>query len=470
MDRSKFFLIYIFPFLVLGIVLVMALATVWPAGHSGYTMDERLVLEILDLVNEHYVEPISRKNLTRRAIRGIVSDLDRYSDFLDVEAARVAEEDNLGEFGGLGVHIDIDSSKRIGRLLVSRPFREGPARAAGILPGDRIVGVDGEDLPLIRDVADLGRVVRRLKGTVGSRVRLMLERDEGETAVRLERELTRARVQVETVLACRLVDPDAGIGYLRIESFKERTVKELDAALARLNTEGMKALVIDLRKNGGGLLRRAAQVADRFLSRGVIVSTRGRHPEENESFDATQRTSVPEGLPLVVLINLGSASASEAVAGALQDYRRAVILGGRSYGKGVVQSVYRMGRTETSLKITTSRYYTPAGRCIDRIYAANRRGYTGGIIPDVLVKLTVPEDKLVFGPGGEWERWLADEVDPRTPPPPPRYPDSVDWQLTSALDLIRGSYPPGRALPDRSRKKKSARRPAAHPPVNGEPR
>lgn len=469
MDRSKFFLVYIFPFLVLGIVLVMALAALRPTRYDRYTTDERLVLEILDLVKEHYVEPSSRKELTRRAIRGIVNDLDRYSDFLDVEATRTAEEDNLGEFGGLGVHIDVDQCTKIGKLLVSRPFREGPAREAGILPGDRIVAVDGEELPVIRSNMDLSRVVRRLKGGVGSRVRLTLERDEKEGVTRFDRELTRARVQVESVLAARLVDLEAGIGYLRIESFKERTVKELDAALARLNTQGMKALIIDLRNNGGGLLRRAAQVADRFLSEGVIVSTRGRHPEENESFGATRRMSVPADLPVVVLINYGSASASEAVAGALQDYRRAVILGGRSYGKGVVQSVYRMGRTNTSLKITTSRYYTPAGRCIDRIFAADRRGYTGGIIPDVLVKMNLEEDRRIFGSGGEWERWLADEVDPRTPPPPPLHADSTDWQLASALTLIRGSYRPGRALADKPRRKRT-RRPAEHPPVNGDER
>jgi hypothetical protein len=155
---------------------------------------------------------------------------------------------------------------------------------------------------------------------------------------------------------------------------------------------------------------------------------------------------VPTDLPIVVIINSASASAAEALAGALQDYCRAVILGERSYGKGVVQSVYRLGYTSTSLKITTSRYYTPSGRCIDRIYSADRKRYTGGIIPDVVVVLEREEEIALMGEEGEWERWLADEVDPRTPPPPPLPAHTADRQLLAAIDLLGGRYRAGKTV------------------------
>jgi len=447
MQKHKFFLIYVMPFLLVGLVLIMGLMAVSPRRGSGGSRDERLVMQILQLINEHYVEPIGRKDLSRLAIRGMVNGLDRYSDFLDVEASRAAEEDNRGRFGGLGVHLSTGLSLKNQALTVLRPFRKGPAIEAGILPGDRVVAVNGEALPPIQEASDVATLVRRIKGEVGSRVRLTVERDQDGKTIRLDKEMTRAQVQVDSVLATRMVVPEAGIGYLRIDAFKERTVEELDEALDKLLAEGLEGLILDLRNNGGGLLRRAAQAADRFLSRGEIVRTRGRHPEDNESLHSTPATKVPPSLPVVVLINRASASASEAMAGALQDYRRALLVGDRSYGKGVVQSVYKMGRTDTSLKITTSRYYTPAGRCIDRIYTRDRRTYVGGIIPDVLIMMTKEEDDKVVGPGGEWEQWLTDEVDSRTPPPPALRENTTDRQLLAAIDLMRGKHRCGLALP-----------------------
>jgi len=459
MQKQKFFLIYVTPFLLVGLVLIMGLMAVSPRRGSGRSSDERLILQIMELINEHYVEPVGRKDLSRMAIRGMVNHLDRYSDFLDVEASRAAEEDNRGRFGGLGIHISTGLSKTNGALTVLRPFRKGPAIEAGVLPLDRVVGVNGEPLPPIVEDMDLVKIVRRLKGEVGSRVRLTLERDEDGKTIRLEKEMTRAQVQVDSVLATRMVVPEAGLGYLRIDAFKERTVEELDQALDRLLAEGLEGLILDLRNNGGGLLRRAAQAADRFLTHGVIVRTRGRHPEENEALYATASTKVASALPVVVLINYATASASEAMAGALQDYRRALIVGDRSYGKGVVQSVYKMGRTDTSLKITTSRYYTPADRCIDKIYTRDRRYHTGGIIPDVLVMLTKPEEDKVHGVGGEWEHWLNDQVDPRTPPPPALRENTADRQLLAAIDLMRGKYRCSLALPrEKAGKKAKPRR------------
>ncbi|MBN2492923.1 MAG: S41 family peptidase [Planctomycetes bacterium] len=446
MAKHRFFVIYLLPLVLVGFVLLTALAAVRPARSDPAQARVRLIPQVLELITAHYVESLDRAELSDSAIRGMVSHLDRYSQFLDAEATRAAEEDNRGRFGGLGVHLSLDRSLKHGFLTVARPFRSGPARAAGILPGDRIVAVDSERLARLRDSRDFQAVLQRIKGEVGSPVRLTLERTEDGATRELDCTLTRAQVQVETVLGSRRVDPEAGLGYFRIDAFKEHTVEEVDAALRGLMAEGLDGLVLDLRNNGGGLLRQAAEVADRFLPRGVIVSTRGRHPEDHEVLHATPAQQVPAELPLVVLINRATASAAEALAGALQDYRRAVILGERSYGKGVVQSVYRMGQTRTSLKITTSRYYTPSGRCIDRIYSADRKRYTGGILPDVVVLLRHAEDVVLMGEDGEWERWLADEVDPRTPAPPPVWPDTVDRQLLAAIDLLRGRYPVGRTV------------------------
>ncbi len=446
MDKQKFFFIYIMPVLLVGLLLGLILVAMEPSRPRVSSDNEELVLHVLDLINDHYVERISRKNLSRRAIQGMVRDLDRYSDFLDVQEARAAEEDNQGRFGGLGVHIGTEASKKNHVLTITRPFRKGPAKDAGILPGDRIVAVDGDRLPPIRGNRDLARVIARVKGKVGTSVRLTIQRDEDGKTVELDRTLTRCEVQVESVVASRMVNPERGIGYFRITSFKDRTVEEMNRELDAFLSQGLKGLIMDLRSNGGGLLRRSAEVVDQFLIKGLIVSTRGRNSEENEDLYATRAARVPSHIPVVVLINGHSASASEAVAGALQDHHRAVLLGERSYGKGVVQTVYKLSRTATSLKITTSRYYTPSGRCIDRIYTRDRKRFVGGILPDVVVVLDNKEEDRIMGEGGEWDRWLADQVDPRTPAPPPIYNDTADRQLLAAMNLLAGKFQTGHTV------------------------
>ena len=446
MDKQKFFFIYIMPVLLVGLLLGLILVALEPSRTRVSSANEELVLHVLDLINDHYVERISRKNLSRRAIQGMVRDLDRYSGFLDVQQARAAEEDNQGRFGGLGVHISTNLSKKSHVLTLSRPFRKGPAMDAGILPGDRIVAVDGERLPPIHSNRDLARIIVRIKGKVGSSVRLTIQRQEDGKTVELDRILTRSEVHVDSVVASRMVDPERGIGYFRITAFKEQTVKEMNRELDRFLGQGLKGLIMDLRSNGGGLLRQSAEVVDQFLTEGLIVSTRGRNSEENEDLYATRNARIPPHIPVVVLINGNSASASEAVAGALQDHHRAVLLGERSYGKGVVQTVYKLSRTETSLKITTSRYYTPSGRCIDRIYTRDREHYVGGILPDVVMVMGIKEEDRIMDEGGEWDRWLADQVDPRTPPPPPIYPDTADRQLVAAVNLLAGKFQTGHTV------------------------
>lgn len=457
MRKTNGFLVYWVPVLAVGFALVFALLYVEPTSGGRRDPEGHLMVQVLDLVEDHYVEPKSRQDLVHSAIRGVVERLDRHSDFLDKAESKVADEENAGRFGGLGIHVSTALSRKNGALTVTRPFRSGPARDAGILPGDRVVSVDGEPLPPVDTNRHLAEILGRLKGRVGTSVTLGIERHWKGKVEELSRTLKRAEVFVDSVVAVRLVDPDAKIGYLRIVAFKDRTVEELDRALGQLEKAGMKSLVIDLRNNGGGLLRRSVEIADRFLDGGVIVATKGRHPQDTEVLYATKGTRVPRDVPVCVLINGGSASASEALAGALQDYRRAVIVGERSYGKGVVQSVYKMIRSKTSLKITTSRYFTPAGRCIERSKDPRTGLHTGGIIPDVVVVLPDRDDRRVTREGGEWDRWLADQVDSRTPPPPPVYEDSVDGQLAAAIELLNGETVVGTTPP---REPKSSRRKA----------
>ncbi len=435
--------VYLVPIALVAVALVVTLVSIRPPADRR--IEDALMLEVIDLVQDHYVEPRERDALVHDAIRGIIRRLDRHSDFLDKQAAKAADEETEGRFGGLGVHVSTRWSLRDKAITILRPFRAGPAIEGGVLPRDRIVAVDGARVPPIDSRRTLARELRRIKGVVGTSVRLTLARDDNDGVRELDVTLERREVDVESVVATRLIDPTNRIGYFRITAFKERTAAEVDAALVKLGAASLGGLVIDLRNNGGGLLNQACAVADRFLDRGLIVSTRGRHPDDTSEEHADREVALSPAIPIVVLINRGSASASEALAGALQDHGRAVVVGERSYGKGVVQSVYRLGRTRTSLKITTSRYYTPAGRCIERERGAGQGGYAGGILPDVVVVFDDATEDAVFADGGEWTRWLADEVDPRTPPPPPVVPNSRDTQLATARSVLAGDYRLGRA-------------------------
>lgn len=437
--------VYFVPIALAAVALVVTLVSIRPPADKR--IEDALMLEVIDLVQDHYVEPRARDALVHDAIRGIMRRLDRHSDFLDKQAAKAADEETEGRFGGLGIHVSTQWSLENKAITILRPFRAGPAIDGGILPRDRIVAVGGTRLPPTGTRRELAGALRHIKGPVGTSVRLTVARDEAGGVREFDVTLERREVDVESVVATRMIDPAAGIGYLRILAFKERTGAEVDAALAKLGPAAIRGLVIDLRNNGGGLLNQACAVADRFLDRGLIVSTRGRHPDDTSEEHADRDVALSPTIPMVVLINHASASASEALAGALQDHGRAVIVGERSYGKGVVQSVYRLGRTRTSLKITTSRYYTPAGRCIERERGAGRGGYAGGILPDVVVVLDDATENAVFGDDGEWSRWLADEVDPRTPPPPPMVPNSRDTQLATARSVLAGDYRLGRASP-----------------------
>lgn len=327
----------------------------------------RTFTEIFDRIRNSYVEPVDDKTLFQYAIDGMLSNLDPHSDYLLPEDFSDLQESTTGKFGGLGIEVGIED----GLIKVVTPIDDTPAERAGIKSGDFIVSLDGEP---VREMS-LNDAIDRMRGEPGTDIELNIRR-KGEPDL-LEFVLTRAEINVASV---RSKDLGEGIGYLRITQFQDKSGSELVSAIEELQSQAQQnntqlhGLILDLRNNPGGVLDAAAEVSDAFLSSGLIVYTEGRISESDFRFSATEKT-VAENTPLIVLINGGSASASEIVAGALQDHKRAVIVGTQSFGKGSVQSVLPIGG-DKAIKLTTARYFTPKGRSIQ----------AQGIQPDVYVE------------------------------------------------------------------------------------
>ena len=312
-------------------------------------------------VRDAYVEPIAEEELVESAILGILDGLDKHSAYLGVDEVDFMREEHVGHFGGIGIRVSVMD----GYITVVAPMEDMPAAKAGLRAGDAIIAVDGQTLK----GQTLRRIVASLRGEPGSAVTLEVRR-QGE-AQPFSVELERAIIPIRTVRS-RLIEP--GYGYLRISDFQRRTAEDVRAALESLAEDagaGLKGLVMDLRDNPGGVLGASVDVADAFLEAGTIVYTKGRGIAADHRFEASGEDLL-QGAPIAVLIDRGSASASEILAGALQDHGRAVLIGTRSYGKGSVQSVLPLGNSR-ALKLTTARYYTPDGRAIAE----------AGIDPDV---------------------------------------------------------------------------------------
>jgi carboxyl-terminal processing protease len=323
--------------------------------------DARLLAEVLERVEREYVDPVDDHRLLQAAIRGMVSSLDPYSAYLEGEEYDDIKISSSGEYSGVGIEVSLED----GQVVVIAPLDGSPAAAAGIRPGDVLATID--NVPV--NASTLADTIGRMRGKEGTTVKIGVLR-EGESEP-LSFTLKRSRVQLRSV-SSQMLEP--GYGYVRIAQFSENTGEELSTALGvlrRQNGAPLKGLVLDLRNNPGGVLEAAVAVADAFLDSGVIVSAKGRTEESKFEMTATPGDDL-DGAPLVVLVNGGSASAAEIVAGALKDHHRATLMGRTTFGKGSVQTIMPLGG-DRAIKLTTSLYYTPSGISI------NHRG----IAPDV---------------------------------------------------------------------------------------
>lgn len=378
--------------------------------------------DIFEKIRTDYVEKPDEQKLIEAAINGMVSSLDPHSAYLDAKSFRDMDIDMRGQFGGLGIEVTMED----GALKVAKPIRDTPASKAGILAGDIIRQIDGDEVKGL----SLNQAVEKMRGIINTQVKLKIERP-GKSEP-LEFTLTRSNIVVPAVE--ERVEGD--VGYIRIGTFSEQTYEGLRKALDKVNTEigadKLKGYVIDLRNNRGGRLDQSVLVSDAFLERGKIVSTRGRNAEETQVFNA-KSGDLAKGKPVVVLINGSSASAAEIVAGALQDHKRATIMGSRSFGKGSVQTVIRLG-DNGGLRLTTARYYTPSGNSIQ----------AKGISPDIEIIQDVPselkdkvENKGEASLKGHLRNGDGKEEQAGSPSYVPADP-AKDTQLAAALNLLRG--------------------------------
>jgi carboxyl-terminal processing protease len=328
----------------------------------------RLIAEVMERVHRDYVEPIDDKELMDSAIRGMVAGLDRHSEFLDADEYRDIRNSTSGKYSGVGLEV----STQDGAILVIAPIDGTPAQHAGIVSGDEIIEIDGVS---VRNDG-LNDAIEKMRGHAGTPVTIKIRRPDYDDPLTFH--LTRQKIQVASV-RYEILQPS--YGYVRLSQFNESTADEVSKAIDEMTDEVQKqtgdmlaALIIDLRNNPGGILDSAVEVSDLFLNEGIIVTAEGRTPESRFRRDAEQG-DIMDGGTVVVLVNGGSASASEIVAGALQDHDRALIIGTTTFGKGLVQTVMPLSRGR-AIKLTTSHYYTPSGDSIHQI----------GVSPDIVVE------------------------------------------------------------------------------------
>ena len=389
------------------------------AGSETYKQLE-LFGDLFEKIRADYVEEVDDSKLIEAAINGMLASLDPHSSYLNPKNFRDMQVQTRGEFGGLGIEVTMEN----GLVKVVAPIDDTPAFRAGVKAGDLVTHIDGE--PVLG--LTLGEAVERMRGRVDTKIELTIARKGEEKPIKIT--ITRAVIKVRSVRGRR----EDNVAYIRISSFNEQTKGGLTRVLERLKKEigePFEGVVIDLRRNPGGLLDQAVAVADAFLDQGEIVSTRGRRPGDTQRYNA-RRGDLADGKPIVVLIDGGSASASEIVAGALQDHRRAIILGTKSFGKGSVQTIIPLaGRG--ALRLTTARYYTPSGRSIQ----------AKGIEPDIVVEPARIE--VVEAPNRRTEADLRNRLDGEdngddADKVAARRTEAArkDYQLARALDLIRG--------------------------------
>jgi carboxyl-terminal processing protease len=421
----------VFAFVILGLLIVF-----WNSSDSLVSAKEKNIYkeiktfnEVLDMVQKNYVDQVDSSSLIQGAINGMIKTLDPHSAFMTPDVYKGLEEETQGHFGGIGIEITLVKDV----LTVVSPIEDTPAYKAGVKAGDQIIKIDGKTT---KDISMM-EAVKKLRGKKGTKVTITITR-EGTIKPR-NIVLTRAEIQVQSVKAKIF---DNNIGYIRISSFNEKTAADLRKALTDVKAKSnpLHGLVLDLRNDPGGLLNQAIEVSDMFLRSGIIVSTRGRMKSMETKMQARDDGTREVTVPMVVLVNEGTASAAEIVAGALQDNGRALIVGTQTFGKASVQTVIRL-EDGSALKLTTARYYTPKGRSIQ----------AEGIKPDLIVKLKKPltdtadsqsdemmREKDLEGhilPAGEEDREIEDRKTDSS-----KEMDDLDKdnQVRTAVDILRG--------------------------------
>jgi carboxyl-terminal processing protease len=407
-----------------SLILLGALAGVAARAAVSDTYRElNLFGDVFERVRADYVEKPDDSKLVESAINGMLAGLDPHSSYMDPKSFRDMQVQTRGEFGGLGIEVTMED----GLVKVVAPIDETPAAKAGVMANDIITHLDNEAVQGLT----LNQAVDKMRGPVNTKIKLTIMRKGADKPIEVT--IVRDIIRVKSV---RWRPQDSDVGYIRVTQFNEQTTDGLKQAITELNTQlgadKIKGYVLDLRNNPGGLLDQAISVSDTFLEKGEIVSTRGRNPEETQRFNARPGDLI-KNKPLIVLINGGSASASEIVAGALQDHKRATLIGTRSFGKGSVQTIIPLGAGNGALRLTTARYYTPSGRSIQ----------AKGISPDIEILQDVP-DNLKAQTDSKGEASLrghlkaegAEETGSQSYVPPN---ESDDKAIRMALDLLRGT-------------------------------
>jgi carboxyl-terminal processing protease len=404
--------------LILGIRLERLSAADEDEKDEAYKNIE-LFTSVMEIIRKDYVDGanLTYQDLVYSALKGMLNGLDPHSQFMEPNAYKEMKEETEGQFGGIGVVIGMKDSI----ITVISPIEDTPGFKAGLLPGDKIIRIEGKST----DKVSLTDAVKQLRGAPGTKVTLTLVRSKSNEVK--EFTITRAIIKVESVKGAELINEK--IGYVRITEFKERTAQEFEDALDKLEKQGMEGLVIDLRGDPGGLLESAVDVAGKFLAKGdLVVSTEGRNPSVKNLYRVRNNDQHP-AYPIAILINAGSASGSEIVAGALQDTKRAVIVGETSFGKGSVQSVMPL-RDGSAIRLTTAKYYTPSRKPI----------HEHGIVPDIVVPMSEEDWAQILRQRSQGKFGEDEEKDTDKPEKANDKKEQPirDVQLDRAVDLLKG--------------------------------
>jgi carboxyl-terminal processing protease len=389
-----------------------------PADNTYEQM--KLLVDVLGYIQDNYVEEVDSQKLVYGAAEGMVRTLDPFSQFLEPEMNREMKTETEGQFGGVGLRLNLKDDW----LTVLTPMPGSPAYRLGILPNDRIAEIEGKPT---KDM-DMDEALKLMRGAPGTKVKVKVLRgpdEAGESGWKaLDFEITRELVKIESVVSRKL---ENGVGYVRVIEFSAKTADDLSDALRRLTKDGATSLVLDLRNNPGGLLSAAVETSSLFIGGGkLIVYTQGRKPESRQDFTAGAKAPY-ESLPLVILINDGSASASEIFSGAMQDHKRAVVVGQRSYGKASVQSLIPLP-DGSGLRLTVAHYFTPTGRMIHR----DGKNKNWGIIPDIEVDVTPENEAKLYQ---QWEMIYAKDKKPQSAVKPEEM--IRDEVLDRAVELLK---------------------------------